>query len=180
MQQSNREPPGINFCSRLLRFVTSFPFGKATSTPLLPKSSAVGGVYSDASDTGFGGYFVQCGQDLVSGTWSDEEMRTSSTLREILAVKFVLLSLLDQLSGLTVKWFAHNWNVPRIVSSGRSNGHLQSEALSIFNICCSRGISIEMEWIPRTQNDKADFLSRICDSDDWGLSWNTFQNIALV
>ena len=35
---------------------------------MLPKSSAVGVVYSDASDTGFGGYFVQCGQDLVSGT----------------------------------------------------------------------------------------------------------------
>ena len=148
--------------------------------PMSPKSSAVGVVYSDASDTGFGGYFVQCGQDLVSGTWSDEEMRTSSTLREILAVKFVLLSLLDQLSGLTVKWFTDNQNVPRIVSSGSSKGHLQSEALSIFNICCSRGISIEMEWIPRTQNDKADFLSRICDSDDWGLSWNTFQIIDLV
>ena len=148
--------------------------------PMSPKSSAVGVVYSDASDTGFGGYFVQCGQDLVSGTWFDKEMRTSSTLREILAVKFVLLSLLDQLSGLTVKWFTDNQNVPRIVSSGSSKGDLQSEALSIFNICCSRGISIEMEWIPRTQNDKADFLSRICDSDDWGLSWNTFQNIDLV
>ena len=101
-------------------------------------------------------------------------------MREILAVKFVLLSLLDQLSGLTVEWFADNQNVPQIVSSGSSKGHLQSEALSIFNICCSRGISIEMEWIPRTQNDKADFLSHICDSNDWGLSWNTFQNIDLV
>ena len=90
-------------------------------------------------------------------------------MREILAVKFVLLSLLDQLSGLTVEWFADNQNVPQIVSSGSSKGHLQSEALSIFNICCSRGISIEMEWIPRTQNDKADFLSRICEFDDWGL-----------
>ena len=42
--------------------------------PMSPKSSAVGVVYSDASDTGFGGYFVQCGQDLVLGTWSDKEM----------------------------------------------------------------------------------------------------------
>ena len=33
--------------------------------PMSPKSSAVGVVYSDASDTGFGGYFVQCGQDLA-------------------------------------------------------------------------------------------------------------------
>ena len=37
-----------------------------------PKSSAVGVVYSDASDSGFGGYFVQCGLDLVSGVWSHE------------------------------------------------------------------------------------------------------------
>ena len=29
------------------------------------KFSAVGVVYSEASDTGFGGYFVQCGQELV-------------------------------------------------------------------------------------------------------------------
>ena len=35
MQQSSREPPGINFCLCPLRFVTNFPFGKATSTPLM-------------------------------------------------------------------------------------------------------------------------------------------------
>ena len=66
-------------------------------------SQCVGVVYSDASDSGFGGYFVQCGQNMVSGSWSDKEMRTSSTLREILAGKYVILSLLDQQSGLTVK-----------------------------------------------------------------------------
>ena len=27
-----------------------------------------------------------------------------------------------------------------------------------------------MEWIPRSQNDLADFLSSICYTDDWGLS----------
>ena len=31
-----------------------------------------------------------------------------------------------------------------------------------------------------SKNDKADFLSRICDSVDWGLSWNTLRNIDLV
>ena len=56
-----------------------------------PTSSAVGVVYSDASDSGFGGYFVQCGQDLVSGSWLVKEMRTSSTLREILAAKFFFI-----------------------------------------------------------------------------------------
>ena len=81
---------------------------------------------------------------------------------EILAVKIVLLSLLDQFSGFTVKWLTDNQNVPRIVSS------------------CSRGISIEMEWIQRIQNDKAAFLSHICNTDDWGFLRNTFQYSDLV
>ena len=51
------------------------------SKVMSPKSSAVG-VYSDASDSGFGGYFVQCGLDLVSGVWSHEEMRTLALLLE--------------------------------------------------------------------------------------------------
>ena len=145
-----------------------------------PKSSAVRVIHSDARDSGFGGYFVQCGLDLVSGVWSHEEMRTSSTFREILAIKFVLLSLVNQLSGLTVKWFTDNQDAPRIISSGSSKELLQSEALSIFNICCSHGISIEMEWIPRSQNDQADFLSRSFDPDDWGLSPLSFHHIDLV
>ena len=125
------------------------------------KSSAVGVAYSGASDSGFGGYFVQCGVDLVSGVWSEDQMHSSSTFREILVVKFVLFSLVNQLSGMTLKWFTVNHNVPGIILSGSSKGHLQSEALSIFNICCNYGISIEMEWIPRSQNDWAHFLSHI-------------------
>ena len=41
-------------------------------------------------------------------------------------------------------------------------------------------IFIEMEWIPRSTNDQADFLSRIYDSDDWGFSWDTFPKIDLL
>ena len=44
-----------------------------------PKSSEVGVVYSDTSDPGSGGYFVQCGLDLVSGVWSYDKMQTSPT-----------------------------------------------------------------------------------------------------
>ena len=37
-----------------------------------------------------------------------------------------------------------------------------------FCICCSYDISIGMEWIPRSQIDRADFLSegRTYDADD--------------
>ena len=95
-------------------------FDSINGKVMSPKSSAVDAVYFDASDSGFGGYFVQCGLDLVSGVWPPDEMQTSSTFREILAIKFVLLSLVNQLSGSTVKRFTDIQNVPRIISSGSS------------------------------------------------------------
>ena len=70
-----------------------------------------------------------------------------------------------------------NQNVPRIISSDRNKSHLQSDPLSIFTICCIYGISIETEWIPRSKNDQAYFLSRIYDPDDWGVSCSTFYMI---
>ena len=72
---------------------------------MVPKSSVVGVVYSDASDSGFGGFSVQCGKNLVAGRWNATEMQASSTLKEILAVKYVLLSLIDKLSDCSIKWF---------------------------------------------------------------------------
>ena len=76
--------------------------------------------------------------------------------------------------------FTDNQNVANIVPCGSAKAHLQAEALSIYNICCNDSISKEMEWIPRSQNDQADFLSRIYDPDDWGLSWDTFRKIDLL
>ena len=52
-------------------------------------------------------------------------MHSSSTFGEILAVKFTLLSLVNQLSGMTVKWFTDNQNVPRII------------ALDVVKVICS-------------------------------------------
>ena len=104
-------------------------------------------------------------------------MAGSSTLREILAVKLVLLSLVPKLTGSSAKWFTDNQNVPRILTCGSRKTHLRSEALDIYHICVNNGISIEMEWIPRNQNEQADYLSRFYDPDDWGLSLVSFRTI---
>ena len=109
-------------------------------------------------------------------------MRSSSTFREILAVKFVLLSLVNQLSGLTrlnglrtMKMYLglFRLEVVKVICSPKL-------CLYLVSAVVSHGISIEMEWIPRSQNDQADFLSRIFDSDDWGLSPLSFHHIDSV
>ena len=87
-----------------------------------------------------------------------------------MAVKYVIISLIDKLSGSSIKWYTDNKNVALILNIGSKKQHLQSEVMQIFNICCPRSINIDIEWIPRTQNERADYLSKIYDDNDWGIS----------
>ena len=139
-------------------------------SPMLPQSSCVGIVYSDASETGFGGYLVKCGEHEVTGSWQEHQKLYSSTLRELLAVKYVIISLIAKLNGSSIKWYTNNKNVALILNISSKKQHLQSEIMQIFNICYPRSINIDIEWIPRTQNERADYLSKIYDDNDWGIS----------
>ena len=48
-------------------------------------------VYSDASDTGYGGYVVQkLGKIIAKGNFLPHERNTRSTYRELLAIRFIL------------------------------------------------------------------------------------------
>ena len=44
---------------------------------------------------------------------------------------------------------------------------LQQEVLAIFVICVKSKIKLKSEWIPRVENQLADYLSRLVDYDDW-------------
>ena len=135
-----------------------------------PKPSAVRVVYSDASCTGFGGYTVEHGNLIANGQWSAEEAKSSSTWRELRAVKLVLESFQSKLTNERIRWFTDNQNVVRIIQYGSKNAALQVEALAIFSMCVNNCIRIEPEWIPREQNQLADYYSRIIDCDDWMLN----------
>jgi len=124
-------------------------------------------VYSDASDMGYGGYTVEHG-NLVQ--WFKEEAAQISTWRELHAVKMVLESFKEKLRNERIRWFTDNQNVVRIVQYGSPKTLLQTEALNIFSTCTACHIRIEPEWIPREQNELADFYSRIVDYDDWMLN----------
>ncbi|CAC5408526.1 unnamed protein product [Mytilus coruscus] len=81
-------------------------------------------IYSDASDTGFGGYIVETPQNIAHGMWVESERSNSSTLEELSAVKKVFLSLINFISGKKVKWFTDNQNVVNIVSKGNTKSIL--------------------------------------------------------
>ena len=142
--------------------------------PMVPQSSCVGVVYSDASDTGFGGYLVKCSKHEVAGSWDIHQLFFSSTLKELLAVKYVLISPIDKLSGFSVKWFTDNKNMALILNIGSKKPHLQNEMLQIFIICYPRSTGIDIEWIPRTENEQSDYLSKMYVDNDWGISDTLF------
>ena len=71
-------------------------------------SSAVRIAYSDASGLGYGGFAVEHADKIVHGQWTLEEQYKSSTWREVVAVRKVLVEIALLLAGLCVKWCSDN------------------------------------------------------------------------
>ena len=131
--------------------------------------------FSDASDTGYGRYVVELGNEVSHGLWSEAEASLNSTWRELKAIHNVLLSFAAKLQGHKIKWFTDNQAVQSVVTNGSRRLHLQDGALSIFELCMRFSIRLEMEWIPRGENEQADFISRIIDFDDWKIDPHLFE-----
>ncbi len=55
--------------------------------------------------------------------------------------------------------------------------HLHEIALRIFEFCIAHKITLRSEWIPRSQNEQAAYLSRIIDYDDWEVESRVFREI---
>lgn len=69
------------------------------------------------------------------------------------------------MGGSLVKWFTDSQTAARIVEVGSTKLDLHRLAIKIFQFFFS--ISLEVQWIPRTENEKADYISRLLDFDDW-------------
>ena len=134
-------------------------------------------VYSDASNSGCGGYIVDIQGSESFRTWQSGEEKTSSTYREMLGVHTVLQSVTSFLRGKKVRWYTDNQCVVSIINKGSMKVHLHELSLKIYKFAIQNSIDLYMEWIPRTLNEKADLISRIIDKDDWQTSIPFFKYI---
>lgn len=156
-----RESKRLNF-----RFISSEP----------PSSSRI--VYSDASNTGCAAYIELDDTPIFYKTWSEIEMRQSSAWRELQCINYALPSFRDLLASQTVKWFTDNQSVKSILESGSMKLHLHKIALDVYYFTKHNNILLEVEWIPRTQNEKADYLSKMIDPEDWRVKDTYFQTVS--
>ena len=148
--------------------------------PIWHSPSAVRVVYSDASETGYGGFVVEHGTCVSHGQWTAAEAGLSSTWRELAAVWLVLLSVAQKRANYRVRWFTDNQNVVRILQVCSRKPDLQAVSLKVFALVVRYQIRLEPEWVPRELNEKADYLSRIVDYDDWFLNPAVFEELNVL
>ena len=113
-------------------------------------------IFCDASDYPFGGYKIKLNDQPVSGMFSHFGSLQSSTFRELKAIFYVIEAHVASLRHKKVKVFTDNENASRIVSVGSPRKHLQCLALDIFQLCLVNDIQIDVQWIPRDANARAD------------------------
>ena len=88
--------------------------------------------------------------------WDSLQIKQGSTWRELHCVSFALKSFAHLLLGCFVKWFTDSQAVSLIVDSGSMKEHLHQLVVDIFHTAKENNIEIEVEWIPRSLNKKAD------------------------
>lgn len=128
--------------------------------------------YSDASGQGVGALLRSRDWSWqTSGRFSEIEKLESSTLRELKAVYFGLLSFRDSLVQQKKKVTIHcdNLAAVSIMKKGSMKPHLQKVAKLINEIRAECGVDFTFKWVPRELNCEADELSREKDFGDWGI-----------
>ena len=127
-------------------------------------------IYSDANATGCGAHFDLNGEQICHKQWTMLEQGKSSTWRELSAIEFALESFLSMLKGSYIKWFSDSQTACRIVQVGSMRKDLHIIAIRIFQLCVDHHIELDIQWIPRTEIEKADYISRMIDIDDWQIT----------
>jgi hypothetical protein len=100
----------------------------------------------------------------------------SSTWRELEGLFCLLTSVQQFLPGYTLVARGDALNVFFLLKRGGSKAeHLQDICLRLFWFCHDHQIELIPKWIPREQNQLADYLSKVEEVDDFGLQPSMFE-----
>ena len=120
--------------------------------------------FSDASSIAAGAYSVSSKDHIVKLGCLGSGQRTKHKKFYIQKIKAVLLafnSFSDKLNNKNVKWFTDSHICARILQSGSYKEDLHSLSCQMYSVYASKGISLDIHWIHRSQNCEADFISTV-------------------
>lgn len=138
-------------------------------------------VVTDASSSGMFGYQISSSYEiLLRKMFTAEEVKSSSTVRELLALKNIYCSSIgDKFVAANIKHYTDNQAVVQIIENGSRKLHLQDIALDIFHACREKRISLSVEWKPRSNEliQHADLGSKSFDTSAVTLNFSSFMLI---
>ena len=108
-------------------------------------------ISADSNDESF--ILKHLNKKICSAKFKNYEKQTSSTHRELLGFKYDLDIVGEMLRNKSVQININNPNAWRILSVSRAKSHLQN-------------IAVATRWIPREQNELADYYRRIKNTDN--------------
>jgi hypothetical protein len=147
---------------------------------------------TDASAIGMAGAEIRCGHNegehfphpgactsapIVSRWFSKEECEESSTLRELVAVKELVVSQAFEWSTERILIICDNFNVSIILRKGSRKVHLHKIAIELHLICHQMQIRLSSMWVSRDDPriSQADAMSRYLDLHDWGTTGKAYE-----
>ena len=122
---------------------------------------------------------ISTGEKICHREWDYQESQKSSTWawRELMAIEFALRSFLPIVKDVYVKWFSDSQTACKIISVGSMRSDLHVIALRIFQLCADNAIHLDIQLIPRSELQKADFIRRFIDIDDWQITKDCFEAV---
>jgi len=148
----------------------------------VPRSKVNAAMVSDASN-----FKVACKWlEAQNGTWtfslSQEEMRSSSGNRELLAVLKCLRHFdfsLAPVKGVNFIWATDSENLVSFLSKGSPKKHIQEKVFEIYQLCVKLDCTIEPLHLLRTDEriQQVDHLSKIKDTDNWSIDAFSFEKL---
>ena len=135
----------------------------------------------DASGIGWGGLVAPCVSEnataVAHGFFRPWERAASSTLRELMGLLSTVQSFLAQCANRRVRIQVDNQNLLSVVWKGSRVAAMSDLAKELFWLCLKWGIILQVVWVPRTENERADAVSNFSDSDDWQLNRAKFAEL---
>ena len=71
------------------------------------------------------------------------------------------MAFTDLISHTHVKWFTDSQAAAKIVETGCNQLELHKIAIDIFNFSLEHGLTLDIQWILRELNTRADFINEL-------------------
>lgn len=109
--------------------------------------------------------------------WTQDLRGRRSIWRGLSAIEFLLLLRLPILCMAHVRWYSDHRVTAKIIEVGSMRFEWHTPTLKVFIICYEHSIHLDIEWILRDCNTRANVISKLIDFDDRQVTEDVFKDL---